>query len=87
VQLFDTSIKSYQLSTPTGGINGTNQQCLIYYYYMSIKGEKNITILKNEKGGPDEIIDLVTDSPFNGWIQRKVSFTAKASDYKVRYIL
>jgi hypothetical protein len=86
VQLFDTEIKSYELSTPTGGINGTNEQCLVYYYYMSILGEKNITILKAERGSQEEMIDLVSDSPFNGWIRRIVSFSARTPNYKVRYI-
>ncbi len=82
-QLFDTDIRSYELSTPTGGINGTDQQCLIYYYYMSIVGEKNITILKAERGSQEEMIDSVSDSPFNGWIRRNVSFTARTPNYKV----
>ncbi|CAF4022966.1 unnamed protein product [Rotaria sp. Silwood1] len=45
--------------------------------------KKNITILKEEKDGPDEIIDSVTYISFNDWIRCQVSFVAKASNYKV----
>jgi hypothetical protein len=46
-------------------------------------GEKNITILKAERGSQEEMIDSVSDSPFNGWIRRNVSFTARTPNYKV----
>ncbi|CAF1074815.1 unnamed protein product [Rotaria sordida] len=45
--------------------------------------KKNITTLKEEKDGPDEIIDSVTYISFNDWIRCQVSFVAKASNYKV----
>ncbi|CAF5020569.1 unnamed protein product [Rotaria sp. Silwood1] len=44
--------------------------------------KKNITILKEEKDGPDEIIDSVTYISFTDWIRCQVSFVAKASNYK-----
>lgn len=40
---------------------------------------------KEEKSGSREIIDSVTSSPFNGWIQRKISFIAQARGYNVSY--
>jgi hypothetical protein len=81
--------KSYQLKTGSGdgGINGIDQQCLIYYYYMSTAEETTLTVLKQESKGASEIIDFVTGSPYNGWIQRKVSFVSDALGYEVRHIL
>ncbi|UJR24875.1 hypothetical protein I4U23_006244 [Adineta vaga] len=87
IQLFDTAIESFQLDTRTNGINGTDQQCLIYYYYMSPIGDKNITIIKEEKGNKEEIIDSVSDTPFNGWIERRVSYFIKIPNYKIYFLV
>ncbi|CAF5192669.1 unnamed protein product [Rotaria magnacalcarata] len=84
VSLTDNNKKSFQLKTESGGIDSVDQQCLIYYYYMSsITGTKIITVTKEETGGTKEIIDSVTSSPFNGWIQRKILFKAEIRGYKV----
>ncbi len=85
MQLIDNEMKSFQLKTKSGGINGVDQQCLVYYYYMGNVSEKIITVRKEETSGESETIDSVTSSPFNGWIQRKISFNAEASGYKVRH--
>ena len=63
--------------------NGVNEQCLIYYYYMANIDEQIITVRKEETNGENQIIDSVTNSPFNGWIERKVSFNAQKPGYKV----
>ncbi len=51
---------------------------------MGNMNEKIITVRKEETNGESEIIDSVTNSPFNGWIERKVSFNVQKSGYKVR---
>jgi hypothetical protein len=83
VVLSDFTLKSFTLKTNLSGINGINEQCLIYYYYLSNVTRNSITILKEETNGGNETIDYVTSSPFNGWIERKVSFFAVESNYKV----
>ena len=85
--MFDTGINSYELSTAQDGINGTGEQCLIYYYYMSRIGDKNITILKAERGAREELIDSVNEIPFNGWVERRVSYYARTPYYKVGRIV
>jgi hypothetical protein len=84
LQLTDNKIKSFQLKTESDGINGVNQQCLIYYYYMGNMDEKILTVRKDETNGESEIIDSVTSSPFNGWIQREISFNVQKPGYKVQ---
>ncbi|CAF4759384.1 unnamed protein product, partial [Rotaria socialis] len=75
---------SFQLKTESGGIDSVDQQCLIYYYYMSsMAGTKIITVTKEETSGTKTTIDSVTSSPFNGWIQRKILFKAETRGYKV----
>ncbi len=44
---------------------------------------KNITILKEEKDGSDEIINSVRYISFNAWIRRQVSSIAKVSNCKI----
>jgi hypothetical protein len=83
VILNDNTTKSFNLKTKLDGINGTNEQCLIYYYYLPNVTQNSITILKEEMNGENRTIDYVTGSPFNGWIERKVSFFAVESNYKV----
>jgi hypothetical protein len=83
VILGDTTIKSFKLKTELEGINGTDEQCLIYYYYLSNVTQNSLTVIKEETNGKNETIDNVTSSPFNGWIERKVSFFALESNYKV----
>jgi hypothetical protein len=83
VHLTDNARRSYQFRTPTGGINGMNEQCLVYYYHMSNVAEKSITVRKEEASGGSMTIDSVTDSPFNGWSRRNVTFNALAPGYKV----
>ncbi|CAF3643907.1 unnamed protein product [Rotaria sordida] len=85
VQLLTNDKKSFQLKTESVGINGIGQQCLIYYYYMDATNDKIITINKEETNGTMEIIDSVTRSPFNGWIQRKISFNTEAFGYKIYF--
>jgi hypothetical protein len=84
LQLTDNKIKFFQLKTESDGINGVNQQCLIYYYYMGNMDEKIVTVRKDETNGESEIIDSVTTSPFNGWIQREISFNVQKPGYKVQ---
>lgn len=84
MQLTDNKIKFFQLKTESDGINGVNQQCLIYYYYMGNMDEKILTVRKDETNGESEIIDSVTSSPFNGWIQREISFNVQKPGYKVQ---
>lgn len=84
MQLTDNKIKFFQLKTESDGINGVNQQCLIYYYYMGNMDEKIVTVRKDETNGESEIIDSVTTSPFNGWIQREISFNVQKPGYKVQ---
>lgn len=79
-------MQSFQLNTEILKIDKNNQQCLTYYYYMSDDNEKSIIIRKEESDGRSEVIDSVTSSPFNGWIQRKVSFDVYESHYKVKTI-
>jgi len=85
VQLIDNEIKSFQLKTESSGINGVQQQCLVYYYYMGNVNENIITVRKEETSGDIETVDSVTSSPFNGWIQREIPFNAEAPGYKVRH--
>ena len=76
---------TFMLNTDTNGINGTNQQCLIYYYYLSnIPGTQlNIRVRIQEPSGNNEEIDVVTNAPYNGWIRRLVSFSTMEPGYKV----
>ena len=76
---------SFALNTDPDGINGTNEQCLIYYYHMSngTRSEHTITIRIEERGKPREIIDSIGESPFNGWIERQVNFNSTKPGYKV----
>jgi hypothetical protein len=83
VQLPDNRIQTFQLKTESGGIDGINQQYLTYYYYMSSVGQKSIKVRKEEVDGKNEEIDVVTSSPFNGWIKRQVNFNATMRGYKV----
>ncbi|CAF4351682.1 unnamed protein product [Rotaria socialis] len=77
---------SFQLKTESGGIDSVDQQCLIYYYYMSsMAGTKIITVTKEETSGTKTTIDSVTSSPFNGWIQRKILFKAETRGYKLYF--
>ncbi|CAF3498100.1 unnamed protein product, partial [Adineta steineri] len=84
-QLLNNDKKVFQLKTETGGINGKDQQCLTYYYYMAVVAQKIINIRKEEVSGESVIIDSVTSSPFNGWIVRRVSFNAAAPGYKIYF--
>jgi hypothetical protein len=81
--LNNNNVRTSQLKTPAGGINGVNQQCLIYYYHASNNTQRLITVRKAESNGDIEVIDTVTNLPFNAWIQRKGSYIAKATGYKV----
>ncbi|CAF0769183.1 unnamed protein product [Rotaria sordida] len=85
VQLITNDKRSYQLKTGSSGINGIGQQCLIYYYYMGAASSKTITVRKMETSGSDQTIDSVTSTPFNGWIQRKITFNAEAHGYNLYF--
>jgi hypothetical protein len=84
-----TGAATFSLNTDSGGTNGTGQQCLIYYYYLpKINGiEHNIIVRKQEPGGSNDTIDIVTNSSFNGWIKRQVSFSTVKPGYKVTYLV
>ncbi|CAF3904260.1 unnamed protein product [Adineta steineri] len=83
VPLTNNTIKSFQIKTKSGGINGTNEQCLVYYYYLSNVTNNIMTVIKEEMNGKNETIDSVTSTPINGWIRRQVSFFALESNYKI----
>ncbi|CAF1277819.1 unnamed protein product, partial [Adineta steineri] len=83
LQLTDNTIKSFQIKTKSGGINGVNEQCLIYYYYLSNVTNNTITVIKEETNGKNETIDSVTSTAINGWIKRQVPFFALESNYKI----
>ncbi|CAF1155460.1 unnamed protein product [Adineta steineri] len=76
---------SFTLNTASGGADGTDDQCLIYYYYLSnvSETEQSITIRKQEVGDSSETMDIVTSSSYNGWIKRQVSFHTSKSGYKI----
>jgi hypothetical protein len=78
---------TFSLNTDSGGTNGTDQQCLIYYYYLpTINGlQQNIIVRKQEPGGSNDTIDIVTNSSFNGWMKRQVPFSTVNPGYKVTY--
>ncbi|CAF0859096.1 unnamed protein product [Rotaria sordida] len=80
---------SFPLNIGSGGINGTNQQCLTYYYYLPniTRMQHSINIRKEETGSSSEIIDNVISSPFNGWIRHQVNFTSTAPGYKIYFEL
>lgn len=83
VPLSNNDTLSFQLKVSNDGIDGEGQQCLIYYYYMPAIARSNITVKKEEKNGQIDIIDSVSDSPFNGWIKRKINFASTNSGYNV----
>ncbi|CAF1138689.1 unnamed protein product [Adineta steineri] len=85
IALNNNQTRKFQLKTETGGINGKDQQCLTYYYYMGNVGQKIINIRKEEVDGGSVIIDSVTSSPFNGWILRRISFNTEALGYKIYF--
>ncbi|CAF3584769.1 unnamed protein product, partial [Adineta steineri] len=78
---------SFTLNTDSGGTSGTDDQCLIYYYYLSnVTGtEQSITARKQELGDISETIDVVASSPYNGWIKRSVSFHTSKGGYKIYF--
>ncbi|CAF1209402.1 unnamed protein product [Adineta steineri] len=78
---------SFTLNTASGGTSGTDDQCLIYYYYLSnVTGtEQSITARKQEVGDISETIDSVASSPYNGWIKRSVSFHTSKDGYKIYF--
>ncbi|CAF4476629.1 unnamed protein product [Rotaria socialis] len=69
------------------GINGINDQCLIYYYYLPniTVTEQNIQVYKEEAGSSKEIIDTVTSSPCNGWIKQHVNCNIAEPGYKIYF--
>ncbi|CAF0904351.1 unnamed protein product [Adineta ricciae] len=83
ILLTSNTKRTYQLKTVAGGIDGVNEQCLFYYYYMSNMTEKVIEVRKEEADGTSEIIDSVTTSPYNGWVIRTIQFNARATNYKI----
>lgn len=64
-------------------MDGIDEQCLIYYYYFSSATRNEITIVKEEIDGTNETIDTVNSIPYNGWNERRVTFFARQSKYKV----
>lgn len=84
IQLITSNINSFRLKTESRLIDGLNDQCLIYYYYLSNATQNQITIIKSDVDGVNETIDTINSSPFNGWIRREASFFAAQSNYKVQ---
>ncbi|CAF1383287.1 unnamed protein product [Adineta steineri] len=78
---------SFTLNTASGGADGTDDQCLIYYYYLpNITGtDLSITVRKQEAEDISETIGVVTNSPYNGWIKRQVSFHTSKGGYKIYF--
>ncbi|CAF4079301.1 unnamed protein product [Rotaria magnacalcarata] len=87
VQLVNTSVYSVPFTAGTGGINGVNEQCIIYYYYIptSVNVQMSITLRKVENDSTTEIIDRITNSSFNRWSQRKIDFQARESGYMIYF--
>ncbi|UJR24878.1 hypothetical protein I4U23_006247 [Adineta vaga] len=83
ISLLDFTMYSYQLKSKSGFIDGINEQCLIYYYYMANSTRNSITVLKQDINGVNETIDNVTNAPYNGWIKQMVSFFAVQSNYTI----
>ncbi|CAF4226307.1 unnamed protein product, partial [Rotaria sp. Silwood2] len=67
---------SFTLNIRWGSNNGTTQQCLTYCYYLSniIGAQHNIKICKEEREGSSEIINNITNSPFNGCVERQIYY-------------
>ncbi|CAF1111192.1 unnamed protein product [Adineta ricciae] len=85
IQLNQGDKASYQLKTESNGIDGINEQTLVYYYYMSYMIGKSIHVRKVEIGGASSVIDTVTNSPFNGWIRREVRYHAAHRGYEIHF--
>ncbi|CAF3623763.1 unnamed protein product [Rotaria socialis] len=87
VRLFETEVYSVPLKAGTGGINGIDDQCIIYYYYIpkGIGIRMSIKLRKVEVDNTTEIIDYVTNSSFNRWTQRKVNYRAKKPGYMIYF--
>ncbi|CAF1155656.1 unnamed protein product [Adineta steineri] len=78
---------SFTLNTVSGGTNGTDDQCLIYYYYLSnVTGtDLSITVRTQEVADTSETTDNVTSSPHNGWIRHQVPFHTSKGGYKIYF--
>ncbi|CAF1060390.1 unnamed protein product [Adineta ricciae] len=80
---------SFILNTLSSGVSGVNRQCLIYYYYLTNLPNMvdKITVRKIETVDGSSVIDTVTNSSQNGWIERRVSFNAARTGYKIYFDL
>lgn len=80
---------TFYLNIDSSGINGTGHQCLTYFYYLpNINNTKqNIKVRVQESGGDSELIDNIIDSPYNGWIERRISFETKKTGYNIYFDL
>lgn len=81
-----TEFQSFTLKNPinkTLEIDGINEQCLIYYYYFPTIAQSELIIIIEEIDGNNMTIDRVNSTPYNGWVERRVSFFAQQSKYKV----
>lgn len=76
---------SFVLNTGSNGVNGTQAQCLTYFYYLpNITGTQlSITINKVEPGDSSVMINKVNNSPFNGWMKREVNFISSTPGYQI----
>lgn len=85
MNLLNNNAYSVGLETESGGINGTKEQCMTYFYYIPNKAtiRMSIKIRKDEVDGSSEIIDTVSNNSFNGWIQRNINFNARNPGYRV----
>lgn len=83
LQLFDQSTQRFSLKTESNGLNGIEEQHLIFYYYLAPEGDKVIEIRKREVNGDEVLIDSITSSLYNGWIKHQVNFYANDYGYQV----
>lgn len=85
-----TDFQSFTLKDPinkTLEIDGINEQCLIYYFYLPTIAQNELIIIKEEIDGNNMTIDRVNSTPYNGWVERRVNFFAQKSKYKVNQFI
>ncbi|UJR24894.1 hypothetical protein I4U23_006261 [Adineta vaga] len=80
---------TFTLNIDSNGINGTGHQCLTYFYYLPniSNTNQNIKVRVQETGDDSKLIDTVTNSPHNGWIERRISYETVKTGYKMYFDL
>ncbi|UJR24896.1 hypothetical protein I4U23_006262 [Adineta vaga] len=80
---------TFTLNIDPNGINGTGHQCLTYFYYLPniSNTNQNIKVRVQETGDDSKLIDTVTNSPHNGWIERRITYETVKTGYKVYFDL